>query len=155
MKLYLLRHGHSPSVIEAKVEDDFHRPLSEQGRQGVTSTLLELLRKGGAPALILHSPLQRAVETAGLASKLLKPAQGSEFFMPLNNELPPPELLQALQRRCHGLEEVLAVGHQPQLGELAAELTGKVCALRPGGLIALDLAGSRLLWACNPADPQS
>lgn len=154
MKLYLLRHGHSPSAHEAGVEDDFHRPLSDAGRASVTRTINELSRQGAVPALILHSPLRRAVETAGLAAKLLNPAEGAELFLPLQNELGPPDLLEALRRRCEGLEEVLAVGHQPQLGELAAHLSGRICELRPGGLIALDLAPARLLWACNPEEPR-
>lgn len=152
MKLYLLRHGHSPSVTDAKVKDDFHRPLSDLGRQGVARMASELARRGGTPSLILHSPLLRAVETAGLAAAALKPAQGAEVFGPLKNELPPDELLAALNQRCAGVAEVLAVGHQPQLGELAAHLCGRVSELRPGGMIALELSPARLLWACNPEE---
>lgn len=152
MKLYLLRHGHAPSSADAGVKDDFHRPLSEMGRQHVRRTIAELSNKGGMPTLILHSPLQRAVETAGIAATLLRPAQGPELFPPLKNELPPEDLLAALQLRCKEVSEVLAVGHQPQLGELAAHLTGKIFDLRPGGLIALELTRARLLWTCNPED---
>jgi phosphohistidine phosphatase len=150
MKLYLLRHGHSPSLSEAGVAADALRPLSEAGRDAVKRMARELARRGGAPSLILHSPLLRAVESAGLARLIIEPAQGTEMFPPLKNELSAAELLESLIRRCQGTQEVLAVGHQPQLGELAAHLTGTLRELRPGSLIAIDLSEARFLWSCSP-----
>ena len=155
MKLYILRHGHSLGTAEAGVAKDFDRPLSEQGRRDVRRAARLLAERGARPELILHSPLKRAVETAQEASAALKPARGMEAFAPLANELSVEELAQELRRRSRGLGEVMAVGHQPQLGELVAALSGAVFNFRPAGLVSLELKDSgpaSLLWACNPED---
>ena len=47
----------------------------------------------------------------------------------------------------------MAVGHQPQLGEMLAFLTGEIVELRPGGVVALATDGkgkAGLLWSKNP-----
>ena len=156
MKLYLLRHGHAPSASEAGVATDFERPLSELGRADVRRSAERLLERGGRPRLILHSPLLRAVQTAALAKDVLGPAQGAEAFGPLSNAAAAPELFAALQKRLSGVPETLLVGHQPQLGELAAFLANQVLELRPAGLIALEIkpeAGAAVLWTANPGSP--
>lgn len=155
MKLYILRHGQSPSAAEAKVRKDFDRPLSPQGRRDVSRAARLLAERGARPELILHSPLKRAVETAQEASSVLKPARGLEAFAPLANELSVEDLAEELRRRGKGLGEVMAVGHQPQLGELVAVLSGAVFNFRPAGLACLELKDSgpaSFLWACNPED---
>jgi phosphohistidine phosphatase len=152
-RLYVMRHGHSPSPREAGVNSDFERPLSEAGRRAVKAAAEHLAAKGGTPLIILHSPLLRAAQTAAAAAAVLKPASGLEVFQPLKNELPAAELTAELKQRCSGFTEVLAVGHQPQLGELVAFLTGMLTELRPGGMAALDMSGAspRLLWSRNPS----
>lgn len=154
VRLYLMRHGHSPSPVEAGVKTDFERPLSDRGRAAAEKAVRHLLEQGARPSLILHSPLVRAVQTAQAAAKVLGPGAPSEMFAPLKNELPPPELAAELRRRCADLSEVLAVGHQPQLGELVAFLSGRLAELRPAGLAALDLddGGAKLLWWRNTED---
>ncbi len=156
MKLYLLRHGHSPNASEAGVATDYERPLSELGRADVRRSAERLLERGGRPRLILHSPLVRAVQTAELAKAVLKPAEGAEAFGPLANIISAPELFAALQKRLGALSETLLVGHQPQLGELAAFLANQVLELRPAGLIALEIKpedGASVLWSGNPDAP--
>jgi phosphohistidine phosphatase SixA len=87
----------------------------------------------------------------------LKPAEGLESFVPLSNAVPADELLKALQARIGKRPEALAVGHQPQLGELAAHLCGKVFELRPGGLIALEIGADKTQasWVRNPPPPKA
>ncbi len=155
MRLYILRHGHAPGVSEARVASDAERPLSESGRQDVRAAASEILERGGRPALILHSPLRRAAETAREAAAVLKPAQGVELFSPLSNELPGPELWSRLEKRCADIEEVLAVGHMPQLGELAACLCGTSFAIKTAGLVALEThpnGSMAALWSRNPEE---
>lgn len=152
MKLFLLRHGQSPSASEAGVSTDAERPLSPKGRADALDSAKEILAKGGKPTLILHSPLRRAVETAAAAAEVLKPARGTLSFDALANALPPPELQEALSPHLRA-GELLAVGHQPQLGELACHLCRQVFDLRPAGVIALDAPKSgeaKLLWSRNP-----
>lgn len=155
MTLYILRHGKSPSASQAGVPSDFERPLGPEGRKDVRRTVAHLKSQEGNPALILSSPLRRAVETAGEAREILKPEGGSETFEPLSNEMGPDELFPKLREKAAGLEELLVVGHQPQLGELAAFLLGRAHPLMPGGIIALKTkegAPVEFLWSCNPED---
>ncbi|MDD5630132.1 MAG: histidine phosphatase family protein [Elusimicrobia bacterium] len=155
MRLYILRHGRSPSAAEAGVAKDFDRPLSDAGRAEVRQAALHLAGRGARPSLILHSPLLRAAQTAQEAAGVLKPSAGPEPFPPLDNRLSAEELAPLLRQRCHGLCEVLAVGHQPQLGELVAVLSQAVFSLKPAGLVALEFQAEEpaaFLWACNPED---
>jgi phosphohistidine phosphatase len=146
--LYLLRHGHAPTPGEAGVKTDALRPLSDKGRRDARRMAEELLKRGGRPSLILHSPLLRAVQTAASAAAALDAP--AESFLPLDNSRPAPEVLAALEKRAAAEEEVLAVGHQPQLGELAALLTGAVLEIRPAGLVAIRWDPQpRLLWSLN------
>lgn len=147
-RLYLMRHGHSPSPAEAGVSTDALRPLSPKGRADARRAAAEIKRRGGRPALILHSPLTRAVQTAGAAAEALKvPA---EVFAPLDNTRPPDEVYAELGERAASADELLAVGHQPQVGEVAALLCGEIFEIRPAGVVAVELgAKPRLLWAFN------
>jgi phosphohistidine phosphatase len=159
MKLYLLRHGRSPGAAEAGVAKDFDRPLSDAGRADVRKAARHLEERGARPALILHSPLKRAAETAEEAAAVLhQPDQGLEAFTPLANELSADELAKRLMQRCQGLSEVLAVGHQPQLGELVAVLSKAIFILKPAGLVALEVkddGSAAFLWAVNPEELQN
>jgi len=149
-RLYLMRHGHAPSPSEAGVATDALRPLSEKGRSDARRIAAELVKRGARPALILHSPLARAVQTAQAAAEVLKPARGVEVFRPLDNTLPAPSVLQALEKGARDEDEVLAVGHQPQLGELASLLAGEPFEIRPAGVVAIDLAAKpQAAWSLN------
>lgn len=150
-RLYLMRHGHSPTTMEAGVAKDALRPLSDEGRADARWMASELARMGCAPRLILHSPLLRAVQTAAEAAVVLKPAGGREAFQPLDNTLPADEVARALAERAASFDEVLAVGHQPQIGELALLLGRESFEFRPGTIVALELADEpRVLWAMSP-----
>lgn len=149
-RLFLMRHGHALSPGEAGVGTDAQRPLSEKGRREVPLMAAELARRGGRPALILHSPLRRASQTAALAAAALESGP-PEPFAALDNTLPPDEVLARLRERGADEESLLAVGHQPQLGELAALLGRALVELRPGGVVALEFGEKgRLLWSLNP-----
>lgn len=150
-----MRHGHSPSAAEAGVPGDFERPLSQAGREEAGLMARELARRGARPALILHSPLVRAAQTAREAALWLKPPQGVEAFAPLANELGAEELAVELERRAGGLAEVMAVGHQPQLGELTRHLSRSSFPFRPAGAVTIEVkagAPAALLWCCNPEE---
>ncbi len=155
MKLYLLRHGHALSVHEAGVASDEDRPLSQTGQEDVRKMARHLVSLGAAPEIILHSPLKRAIQTAVFAAPILQPRQGLEAFAPLSNELPAQDLAIELKRRCEGLAEVVAIGHQPQMGELIAVLSRAVFNLRPGGAAILELNADEpaaFVGGCNPEE---
>ena len=148
--LFLMRHGHSPSASEAGVATDALRPLSKQGREEILSMAQELSKRSGRPGLILHSPLTRAAQTGAAAAEALCLQKAAEVFAPLDNTLPPEEVLAALAARAGNVEKVLAVGHQPQVGEITMLLTRTLFDFRPGGIVAVELGEkNRLLWTLN------
>ncbi len=149
-RLFLMRHGHALSPSEAGVATDALRPLSPKGQREVPRMAAELARREGKPALILNSPLKRACQTASLAAEAMK-AGAPEVFAPLDNTLPPDQTLAHLEERGAKADSVLAVGHQPQLGELSAMLAKTILEIRPGGVVALELGKTpRVLWSLNP-----
>jgi phosphohistidine phosphatase SixA len=150
-RLYLMRHGHAPTTAEARVAKDALRPLSDGGREDARRMAAELARRGGAPALILHSPLLRAAQTAAEMAAVLKPAGGSHAFTALDNTRPAEEVSREIAARAAAVDEVLAVGHQPQIGEIAALIGETVFELRPGTIVAIELSPKpRVLWALGP-----
>ncbi len=150
-RLYLMRHGHSPTTTEAGVAKDAQRPLSDLGREDARRMAAELARRGGAPGLILHSPLLRAVQTAAAAAGVLKPAGGSEIFAALDNTQSAEEVESAIAARAASVDEVLAVGHQPQIGEIAALIGKTLFEFRPAAIVAIELQPSlRVLWTITP-----
>lgn len=152
MKFFILRHGKSPSAAEAGVRHDAERPISDQGRDDIRAAARLVAAKGGSPAVIYHSPLRRAAQSAAEAASVLKPTGGTRAFEPLANQMTGEALYDHLIRESRE-QEFLAVGHQPQLGEMVAYLTGQIVEIRPGGLVALatdDKGKATLLWSKNP-----
>jgi phosphohistidine phosphatase len=146
--IYLMRHGHSPSTSEAGVRLDALRPLSDRGRSDATRVAKEILRRGGKPTMILHSPLLRAVQTAenAAAALSLKP----RVCPALDNTWPPDQALAELKSSAKGMMELLAIGHQPQIGEIVSQLIDGVFEIRPAGIVAIALDPTpKLLWAVN------
>ena len=151
MKLYLMRHAHALTPAEAGVSKDALRPLSDKGRADARRMAAELARRGGAPILILHSPLTRAVQTAAEAAAVLRPASGAEIFVPLDNQRPAEEVVAELAERTASVAEVLAIGHQPQIGEVAALLSKVLFEIPPATIVALELSSpARVLWSLSP-----
>ena len=145
-----MRHGHSPAAPEAKVAKDALRPLSERGRRDAARMAQELVSRGGKPALLLHSPLLRARQTAELVARELGDGVRAEEFQALDNTLAPDELLERLLGRAGRAADVLAIGHNPQLAELAALIGRQLIEIRPAGMVALELEPARrLLWWSN------
>jgi phosphohistidine phosphatase len=154
-RLYLMRHGHSPSTMEAGVSKDALRPLSDLGRENARWMAAELARMGCAPSLILHSPLLRAVQTAAEVASVLKPVSGREVFAALDNTRPADEVERAISERAASADEVLAIGHQPQIGEIVTLLVQASFEMRPATIVAIELSPSpRVLWALSPERPE-
>jgi phosphohistidine phosphatase len=130
MRLYLDRHAKA-----APGEPDELRQLTPEGREQARALGKRLRDEGIQPDAILTSPLLRARETGVELGRSL----GVE---PMPDErLAPGASLDALRAAVAGRgEHVVAVGHQPDCGEIAAELTGGPEPPFPaGGLAILEL----------------
>ena len=130
MRLYLVRHAEA-----APGDPDELRQLTALGK-AQAGALGELLRDEGLQAdAILTSPLLRARETGEeLARQLGTRAEPDERLAPGANA---EHVRAAVEGRG---ENVVAVGHQPDCGQIAAELTGgPEPAFPAGGLVVIEL----------------
>jgi phosphohistidine phosphatase len=131
VRLYLVRHAEA-----ARGEPDVLRPLSAAGRQAARALGAELITEGVRPDAVLTSPLLRARETAAELGRAL----GCD---PVPDErLAPGATAEGVRSAVAGRgAEVVVVGHQPDCGEIAAELSGGPAPdFPPAGFVVLDLA---------------
>jgi phosphohistidine phosphatase len=155
-ELYLVRHAIAAERGE-EWPDDTKRPLTADGVSRFREVVEGLAWFGVALDEVYSSPLVRTRQTADLLSAGLDPkppvrlldslAPGHESAAVLN------ELAKRVKRR-----RVALVGHEPDLGELAAALIGAQRALpfRKGGVCRIDVdrigasAAGSLVWFLPP-----
>lgn len=115
--LYLVRHGiaHEASATTSDAE----RALTGEGKRRMKEAARALHTLEVAPALILTSPLRRARETAEILHQHGAPGAALKVFQPLDNAHSAEEIVAALPHRT---PEIMLVGHQPSMGELASYL---------------------------------
>ena len=155
MNLYLLRHGNAGQRKTNPIAD-FKRPLDKEGKQqclllGATLSSLKLQFD-----IVLSSPLKRALQTAALVGT----EAGFEKKIQLSPALAPGGTWSDFQLLLNGLagaEDVLLVGHSPNLPEFLNRLlypAGKVAPLRlrKGAIAALNLVRgpAKLQWLIDP-----
>lgn len=119
VKLFLLRHG----VAEERSSrwSEMERPLTPAGMEKMREEARGIASLDPGIALILSSPLLRALQTAEPVAKALGLAVVP--FEPLSAGAAPLSILKSLAPHS-GKSGILLSGHQPDLGELAAHLLG-------------------------------
>ena len=128
MDLILWRHAEAYDAEEG--QDDLLRTLTARGEKQAARMAVWLDRQLPQGLRVLASPARRTQQTAQ--------ALGRKFKM--RAELLPngsPADLLELARWPEGRGAVLMVGHQPMLGQTAAQLLGiqgHVCTLRKGAV---------------------
>jgi phosphohistidine phosphatase len=160
MNIYLLRHGPAVERGSAKYRNDSDRPLTAEGRAKVKRIALAM----GAMKLrfdaILSSPFVRARETAELVAAGLKPQRKVTLCAALAADAEPAEILSYLASMKPVPTDVLLVGHQPYLGNLASLLLANTSPdaleFKKGGLAKLAVGASpsgrraTLEWLLTP-----
>ena len=128
MRLYLVRHAEA-----APGHPDDLRPLTPSGRQRARELGAELA--GSRPDAVVSSPLLRARETAAAI------AEAAGVDVEVDERLAPGTTTERLLAALAGRgERVVVVGHQPDCGEIASELTGRAAPpFAPGAVHAIDL----------------
>jgi phosphohistidine phosphatase len=123
MNVYLLRHAHAVAVGEQGVQTDEERPLSAQGHQQMKLVANAVKKLGLKFDQVLTSPLRRAQETT---QDLCTGAGIPPTVLETCDQLEPGVPTKKLMKRLRSLEanDVLLVGHAPDLGEHAAWLIG-------------------------------
>ncbi len=127
VRVILVRHAKADPG-----DPDELRPLTPAGHEAARM-LGELLAER-EPEAIVSSPLVRAVETAGA----LADAAGLEVVV--DERLGPGATVDDLRAAVAGRgETVIAVGHQPDCGEIALVVTGRELSFPTAGFAELDL----------------
>ncbi len=110
--------------------NDADRALTAEGMRKTTRVAIGLQTLGVEPDLVLSSPLRRAEETARLVADVLTPNAGVELYPPLAGGFSAEDVVKGL-RPHRQVRELLLVGHQPDLGDLASYLLTGSANLAP------------------------
>jgi phosphohistidine phosphatase len=121
MKLYLMRHGIALDRIGGAVQNDFQRPLTEEGRTEATAVALALKRFGVGADVVVSSPLVRAKQTAEIISDVFAVKHALEITEALAPGGGASDLYKVL-RKLVPFQEAFLVGHEPDIGRLAGTL---------------------------------
>jgi len=131
MLLYLVRHAEA-----APGSPDELRPLTARGRDDARALGERLRAEAGRVDAVLSSPLLRARETAdAIGREVGVTPEPVHLLAPGASEA---DVLAAVDGRG---AVVVAIGHQPDCGKIAAALDGgPEPPFPPGGVVRLDLA---------------
>jgi phosphohistidine phosphatase len=137
-ELYLIRHGIAAERSD-EYPDDSKRPLTAQGISRLRKEAHALDELGVTFEQIITSPLVRTRQTADVIAESLKSKPSivtSDALAPAGT---PGAVMQELAKHAKK-GSVALVGHEPNLGELAARLIGARQALefKKGGICRID-----------------
>ncbi len=143
---YLVRHAVAELRGDAWPDDDL-RPLSREGKRRMRRAVAGLSALGVEIDVILTSPLTRAQETAALIRTGLASRPRIVEIAALSPGGTPAATATAL-RPFSEAAAVALVGHEPDMGNLAAWLLGLPAALpfRKGAVCRIDVTA----WPPKP-----
>ncbi len=137
MRIYILRHGIAEDAPAGG--SDANRALTQEGKQKLRAVLERARRAGVRPALILTSPLKRALETAEIAASILEVSGDLVRTNALAPNSSPERVWKEM--RAQKAEEILLAGHEPLLSTLVAFLLGcdaLMVRMKKGALVCVD-----------------
>ena len=155
-ELYLVRHAIA-AERGSEWPDDTKRPLTERGMTRFREVVKGLRRLDITVDEIFTSPLVRARQTAELLAAGLEgkaPVKVLDALAPGHTSASVMTQLARVAKR----RRVALVGHEPDLGELAAHLigAGRALAFKKGGICRIDLgsltskSAASLVWFLPP-----
>ena len=156
-ELYLVRHAIAADR-GSEWPDDSKRPLTERGISRFKEAVKGLRRLDVTVDEIFTSPLVRAAQTAELLAAGLEGKAPVKVLDALAPGHTPASVMSQLARAAKR-RRIAIVGHEPDLGELAAHLigAGRALAFRKGGICRIDLGSlsskraASLVWFLPPA----
>lgn len=122
LELYLIRHGEAAERGK-EYPDDSKRPLTHQGIARLRQEAHALNALGVALEHIITSPLARTRQTADVLADVLKSKPSVSACDALAPAGSPGSVMQELGKHMRKARIAL-VGHEPNMGELAARLIG-------------------------------
>ena len=155
-ELYLVRHAIA-AERDSEWPDDTKRPLTERGISRFKEAIKGLRRIDVAVDEVFTSPLVRAKQTAELIAQGLEgkpPVKVLDALAPGHTSASVMTNLAKVAKR----RRIALVGHEPELGELAAYLIGAGRALpfKKGGVCRIDVGSltsrraGALVWFFPP-----
>lgn len=139
MKLHIIRHA---QAIERSTDlPDGQRHLTCRGRKRFRQVAACLKKMAITPDYIIASPLVRAVQTAEILSETIRFNGELQISAELAGGLDSAALTTLLQKRSSA-NELVIVGHEPDLGELVGTLLRlpAPCTLSKGCVVSLNIA---------------
>jgi len=141
--LYIVRHAEA--IERSATTPDASRYLTTKGRLSFRKIARWARKAGAAPDVIFTSHLLRSVQTAEILAERLK----HKGAVVVSKELSPGFGLPALRVLVSGAGnpmEAAFVGHEPDLGDIAATLLALPGGfpLRKGAVVAVEVDGSVL-----------
>ena len=121
-ELYLVRHGLAEERGDAW-PDDAKRPLTDEGMSKMRKSVRGLARLGVSVDVVLTSPLVRARQTAEIVAGGLSPRPSVVSIDSLAPDGTYASVIADLEKHVRKTRIAL-VGHEPNIGELAARLIG-------------------------------
>jgi phosphohistidine phosphatase len=156
LELYLIRHGVAAERGE-EYPDDSKRPLTSEGIARLRKEAKALDALDVAFDQILSSPLVRAKQTADIFAETMKGKPSIVTVDALTPAGTPAAVIQELGRHMRKASLAL-VGHEPNMGELAAHLIGAKTSLpfKKGAICRIDFSvfppkgKGQLIWFVPP-----
>jgi phosphohistidine phosphatase len=157
MNLFILRHA-SAGVRRPNPVLDRNRPLDKDGKRYCLQLAHVLSELKIQFDLIVSSPLKRSVQTASLVGN----ESGYESQILMSNALAPAATFQEFQHllsECRQYENMLVVGHNPNITQFLASLlvppgmaTPPKIRLRKGSIarVIVDRGPGTLQWLLDP-----
>jgi phosphohistidine phosphatase len=156
-QLYLIRHAVAKER-GSEWPDDNLRPLSEDGIKRMKKAAGGLAALGIRFDLVLSSPLVRARQTADIVVAAFQPKPPLAIAESLSPEGEYGDVMTDLRKHARKTRIAL-VGHEPNIGELAARLMGArgTFEFKKGAVCRIDVEAlpparpGTLIWLLSPA----
>jgi phosphohistidine phosphatase len=138
LELYLIRHGIA-AERGPEFPDDSKRPLTGKGITALKQEAKALAALGISFDLIIASPLTRTRQTANVFAEQLPGKPAVELSDSLAPAGTPAAVMQEIAKHSRKARLAL-VGHEPNIGELAARLIGARSAIefKKGAICRID-----------------
>ena len=157
MNLFILRHA-SAGTRRTNPKLDARRPIDKEGKRHALQLAVVLNALKLQFDVIVSSPLKRSLQTA----QMIATETGYESGLLQSNALTPEgtvDQFQALLRECSAYENVLVVGHNPNLTGFLVSTLGSFepadapsIRLRKGSLarVSISRGPGTLQWLLDP-----
>jgi phosphohistidine phosphatase len=143
IELYLVRHAIA-AERGPNYPDDRERPLTSEGIARFKQAVVGLKDLDVALDLVLTSPLVRAKHTADLLVGGLGTKPRTEQLEALSPGGRLPAVLEAVTKFAKRYRRIALVGHEPNMGEIAAKLLQSrgVVEFKKGAVCCIELDGA-------------